>query len=128
MDYVTKPDMEAVLRREVTEAEWGQIQALLRRAERELTLLVGDLSQHDPELVADTLADAIREEWVNPERYKSEQDNSYSYTRATLPSGHEGRFWWPENLLELFGIGKDHRGRLKVVPIGISPGMRGWIS
>ena len=127
MEWVTKVALEAALRRPLTDEEWVQAQELLRRAARELTLLVGDLAQYDPDLVSDTLVDAIREEWVNPDRLTSEQDSSYSYRKTTLPSGAPGRFWWPENLLDLFGIGGDHRGRLRVVPARISPGMRGWL-
>lgn len=126
-DYVQKADMEAVLRRPISEDEWTHIEALLRRAERELALLVGDLGQHDPQLVADTLVDAIREEWVNPQRLKSETDDSYSYTRVELSSGQRGRFWWPCNLLDLFGIVREKPGRLRVIPVGISTGMRGWV-
>lgn len=128
MEYVTKTDMEAVLRRPIDMDEWEQIQGLLRRAARELTLLVGDLTQYDPELVGDTLADAIREEWNNPNHIKQETDSSYSYTRAVLESGQEGRFWWPSNLLALFGIHDDYRGRLRVLKVGVSPAMRGWVS
>lgn len=127
MERVTRDDVEAILRREVSDAEWAQIQALLRRAERELTLLVGDLAQYDPALVADTLTDAIREEWVNPDRLKQEMDSSYSYTKAELPDGQQGRFWWPSNLLDLFGVERASSGRLRVLSVGISPAMRGWV-
>lgn len=127
MEYVTKDEMEAVLRRPLSGEQWVQMQGLLRRAARELELLVGDLTQYDPELVGDTLADAIREEWVNPDRLKQEMDSSYSYTKAELPDGQEGRFWWPSNLLALFGVEQPKGGRLRVIRVGVSPAMHGWI-
>lgn len=125
-DFVGQDDAEEALREELSETQWSQIEALLRRAERELTLLVGDLSRHDPLLVGDTLIDAIREEWTNPDRYRSETDNSYSYTRYSLPSGEQGRFWWPRNLYELFGIKRPGK-KLRVLPIGVSSASRGWV-
>lgn len=124
MDYVTRTDMETALRRTIDDAEWAQIEGLLRRAARELALLVGDLAEHDPTLVGDTLVDAIREDVENPERLRMEQDGSYSYQRFALPSGLEGRFWWPINLRDLFGL-PSTRGRIRVARMGFSP--RGWV-
>lgn len=127
MNYVTKVQMEIALRRTIDDVEWAQIEGLLRRAARELDLLVGDLSTFDSELVSDTLVDAIREDVENPGRLRMEQDGSYSYQRYAMPSGLEGRFWWPTNLLDLFGIATDSGNRLRVIPIGISRAGRGWL-
>lgn len=124
MDYVTRADMQAALGRTIDDAEWEQVQGLLRRAARELTLLVGELAQYDRQLVVDTLVDAIREDVENPERLRMEQDGSYSYQRFALPSGLEGRFWWPINLRDLFGLPSD-RGRIRVARMGFSP--HGWV-
>ena len=124
MDYVTRADMQAALGRTIDDAEWEQVQGLLRRAARELTLLVGELAQYDRQLVVDTLVDAIREDVENPERLRMEQDGSYSYQRFALPSGLEGRFWWPINLRDLFGL-PSARGRIRVARMGFSP--HGWV-
>ena len=124
MDYVTRSDMEAALGRTIDDAKWAQVQGLLRRAARELTLLVGELTQYDRQLVVDTLVDAIREDVENPERLRMEQDGSYSYQRFALPSGLEGRFWWPINLRDLFGL-PSARGRIRVTRMGFSP--HGWV-
>lgn len=121
-----KSAVELAFRRSLSGDEYMQVLDLSRRAERELALLVGDLSAFDVELVHDTLIDAIREEWVNPERYRSETDDSYSYTRFALPSGIQGRFWWPSNLYGLFGVEKVQR-RPRTVIIGTPPAMRGWL-
>ena len=86
---------------------------------------MGDLAGYDVGLVSDTLADAIREELLNPERYRSETDGNYSYTRMTLSSGARGRFWWPVNLLDLFGISSTRRPRT-VFMRPLSPGSSGW--
>lgn len=125
--YVTQPEAEAAFRQDLTSEEWEQLQALLRRAARELELLVGPLGEHDRQLVSDSLLDAVKHEWTNPDRFRSETDQSYSYQRFELPSGLRGRFWWPENLLDLFGIPRDYRGRLRVIPVGVSPAGRGWL-
>lgn len=118
--------VELAFRRTLSDDEYLQVLDLARRAERELGLLVGDLSAFDDELVRDTLLDAIREEWVNPERFRSETDDSYSYTRFSVPGGIRGRFWWPLNLYGLFGIERAV-GRPRTVIIGSPPAMRGWL-
>lgn len=127
VEYVTRPEAEAAFRQDFTDEQWQQLQALLRRAARELTLLVGPLDQYDRQLVSDTLLDAVQHEWTNPDRFRSETDQSYSYQRFELPSGLRGRFWWPENLCDLFGIPSDRRGKLRVIRIGVSPVQRGWL-
>lgn len=127
MEFVTITDVtDAPGWDEVTDADWPRIEGLVRRAQRELTLLVGDLGPHDAALVRDTLLDAIREEWSNPNRLVSESDDNYSYRRHTLPSGAPGRFWWPVNLLDLFGV-ESAGGRLRSIPVGLSPASRGWL-
>lgn len=135
--YVSQEDWEEQ-RGVVTEDEWKQIDALLRRAERELAILVGDLSQFDPQLVKDTLIDAIvvGGTVTNPEGFKSETDGDYSYVRFDLPDGlGKSRFWWPLNLCVLFGDPDTpfcnlSRGGGKVTTHSIrtSCAMRGWVS
>ncbi len=124
--YVSNLALESVLRTTLTDVELGQIEGLIRRAERELALLVGDLAQYDPELVEDTLVDSIREAWLNPQGLRSETDDSYSYTRFAMSSGTPGRFWWPTNLHALFGLPAPGK-RLRTIPLGITPGSRGWL-
>lgn len=134
--FVTETEWEAQ-RGTVTTEEWEAISALLRRAERELELLVGDLSQHDPELVADTLIDSVAVSQIldNPEGFKSETDGDYTYVRFNLPEGlGRSRFWWPPMLCKLFGdpdttfcrLGQ-HGGKATTHPIKISCSMRGWL-
>lgn len=126
--YVDQTDFERAWHGgSLDESEWQRIDGLLRRAERELTLLVGDLSGYDGRLVADTLVDAVIESQMvdNPARFRSESDGDYTYTRMTLTNGSRSRFWWPRNLLELFGI-HDSGRRLRVHRIGPSPAGRGW--
>lgn len=124
MQEITQPEFQADTGVTLTPEQWGRVQGLLRRAARELTLLVGDLEQHDSALVKDTLIDAVREDAINPERYISETDDAYSYRRYDLPDGTPGRFWWPANLLELFGIKAPGR-LIRVVRMRPSP--RGWV-
>lgn len=124
--FVSKAAAAQALRQDLDDAQWQQLDALLRRAERELRLLIGPLEPHDQQLVADTLIDAVREEWHNPDRYRSETDNTYSYTRYALPSGEQGRFWWPTNLYGLFGLQRPGKA-LRVIPVGLSPAGRGWL-
>ncbi|WP_346007461.1 hypothetical protein [Janibacter terrae] len=123
MQRITQTEFQADAGLTLTPEQWSRVQGLLRRAERELTLLVGDLAGHDGELIKDTLVDAVREDAINPDRYQSETDDAYSYRRYDLPDGTPGRFWWPANVLELFGI-KRPGGRLSVVRLHPSP--RGW--
>lgn len=112
-----------------TDTDRPRIEALLRAAERELTSLVGDLTKHDPVLVADTIIDAVLESGAatNPDHLRSENDGAYSYTRFELAGagGRRARFWWPTNLHELFGIRRS-RGRARTVRLG-GPIPRGWI-
>lgn len=124
MQEITQPEFQADTGVTLTPEQWGRVQGLLRRAARELTLLVGDLEQHDSALVKDTLIDAVREDAINPERYISETDDAYSYRRYDLPDGTPGRFWWPANLLALFGLNEPGK-RLRVIPLRPSP--RGWV-
>lgn len=121
---IDQADFQADAGVTLTPEQWKRVQGLLRRAERELTLLVGDLYQHDEDLVRDTLIDAVREDAINPDRYQSETDDAYSYRRYDLPDGTPGRFWWPANLLDLFGVGRPGRP-LRVVHMRPSP--RGWV-
>ncbi len=118
-------DLEHALRRQISADDWGHATDLLRRAERELTLLVGDLSGFDQTLVTDTLYDSIREEWRNPDGYRSETDDSYSYTRFQMPSGIQGRFWWPINLYDLFGV-EPARKAGRTLPLPLAGVSRGW--
>lgn len=121
---ISQADFQADAGVTLTPEQWARVQGLLRRAERELTLLVGDLTKHDEALVKDTLIDAVREDAINPDRYQSETDDAYSYRRYDLPDGTPGRFWWPANLLELFGIRRPGR-LLRAIPLRPSP--RGWV-
>lgn len=121
---ISQADFQADAGVTLTPEQWARVQGLLRRAERELTLLVGGLAKHDPDLVRDTLIDAVREDAINPDRYQSETDDAYSYRRYDLPDGTPGRFWWPANLLELFGIRRPGR-LLRAIPLCPSP--RGWV-
>lgn len=123
---IQKDSIETAFRRDLTDDEYEQVLDLLRRAERELGLLVGDLSGFNQQLVNDTLVDSVREEFTNPHRYRSETDDSYSYTRFALPGGIKGRFWWPLNLYGLFGLDQV-RQRPRTVIIGTPSAMRGWL-
>ena len=111
----------------LTDTEWKRTSGLLRRAERELALIVGPLDQiPDVQLVKDTLIDAVIESQLidNPNHYRSESDGGYSYSRFTLPSGRASRFWWPQNLLELFGRRVDD-GKLRM--LRARPSRLGWV-
>lgn len=121
---ISQADFQADAGVTLTPEQWVRVQGLLRRAERELTLLVGGLAKHDPDLVRDTLIDAVREDAINPDRYQSETDDAYSYRRYDLPDGTPGRFWWPANLFELFGIRRPGR-LMRAIPLRPSP--RGWV-
>lgn len=135
-EFVTEAEWEAQ-RGPISEDEWASVSALLRRAERELELLVGDLTQFDRQLVSDTLIDSVSVSQIldNPEGFKSETDGDYTYTRFDLPSGlGRSRFWWPPMLCRLFGdpdtdFCRLNRGGGKVntYPIQISCSMRGWL-
>lgn len=129
MVVVSQTDFEAMWSGgEVTEQEWTRITGYLRRASRELVLLIGGLEGHDQDLVKDTLIDAVIESQLvdNPNRFASESDGGYSYTRYSLPSGHQSRFWWPSNLLELFGK-RVAKGELRMRSIRPSRPYMGWL-
>lgn len=121
----------------IDDATWLRVRALLRRAQRELTLMLGDLHQFDEETVIDALVDAVAQSGQvdNPGRLRSESDGDYSYTRYDLPGGAgRTRFWWPYDLCALFGdpdtefcrMGAIKPGKIRMVPLRSSSGYLGW--
>lgn len=75
-----------------------RVVGLIRRAERSLAGLVGDLQVYRADLVRDTVVDAVIRRYDNPKGYRSESDGDYSYT---LIRGVDG-FWWPSDWRTLF--------------------------
>lgn len=78
----------------------GQIDGVIRRAERSLAGMVGDLSLYDQQLVVDTVVDAVKRRLDNPSGFIEETSGDYTYK---LAKGADG-FWWPEDWRTLFGI------------------------
>lgn len=83
----------------IPDTDRARVDGYIRRAERSLAGLVGDLAGHDPQLVTDTVVDAVIRRYDNPKGFRSESDGDYSYT---LIRGSDG-FWWPSDWRVLFG-------------------------
>lgn len=101
----------------IPDAARARVDGYIRRAERSLTGLVGDLAGHDQTLVMDTVVDAVIRRYDNPKGYRSESDGDYSYT---LIRGSDG-FWWPSDWRILFNQ-PAAGARTIQVPLGL-----GWV-
>lgn len=106
---------------DLTLEDKARVEGYIRRAERSLAALVGDLATYDSELVVDTVVDAVTLRLDNPRGYASETDGDYSYRYF---KGSDG-WLWPADWRALFGV----EGRSVGVIATTVPCMwRGWLS
>ena len=103
----------------ILESARSRVEGYIRRAERSLAGLVGDLGTYHPDLVRDIVVDAVIRVYDNPKGYRSESDGDYSYT---LIRGSDG-FWWPSDWRVLFG---KPAGGARTVRVPLSPGWGPW--